>query len=138
MQSKAVTSFFFERGRGPKAPEVVLNGGTVYKEDPDKYSNKKAVPRFYKKYLHKKTENAIGCFFSTAALPWSGSTAAVVDTGDYATWIAVSVERRTETEDPPHWHNSLEEEDYVVPAEHHIAEWPLLAKNHVGDFVLRG
>jgi hypothetical protein len=60
------------------------------------------------------------------------------DTGDYATWVKASVLRHAETKDPPRWLAGLEEEEAVVPAEHHSAEWPPLAADHVGNHDLRG
>jgi hypothetical protein len=40
------------------------------------------------------------------------------------------VERRSEVENPLSWQIGLEEVETVVPAQHHIVEWPLFSVGH--------
>jgi hypothetical protein len=83
-------------------------------------------------------KKAIKSFFSATAPARSQDRAAVVDTRDYTTWVVVGVERHSEIKDPPCWLIGLEELETMVPAQHHSAEWPQLATNHLSNLGLGG
>jgi hypothetical protein len=68
--------------------------------------------------------------FSAIAPARSQDTVAAVDTENYTTCVVVGVERRSEVENPLSWHIGLEEVETVVPAQHHIVEWPLFSVGH--------
>ena len=83
-------------------------------------------------------KKAIRSFFFSSALEGSRATAAVDDTGDYATWVAVSVERRAEIRSPICRLDGLEVVKAVVQVALHGAEWPLLASRHDGNLCRHG
>jgi hypothetical protein len=99
------------------------------------------VLNFYKNDIKRKNENVIKSlrpFFSTATQAGTRRTVVIVDNGDYATWVVVSVDCLLESKDPPHRLAGLEEVEALAPAISHITKWPLLATGHNDNLGLFG